>query len=223
MKQNNPKWWVFLTICLFPLAAHAGTQAYDASNIRELRLIHNDGVINIVGKQTAFITVNITSQRGEDHCQTKVSRLGSVLEIKTSRSWFDFRSCRTDLVLTIPENLPVSGDIGASQLQLDDLSGRLGIKVGAGDVMGNILSSDVEFTVGAGSLRLTWDRSMTEGRVVMKVGAGTADLFFPRAMTILPSVTQGLGHFMNDANSSQDSRFRVEAELGIGNVSLHSL
>ncbi len=195
-------------------------QTFPASTTKNLVLTHTEGTIIVNGKNTDTISVQTTKRAGDNSCITRTTTSGSSLEVKTDRSLFGQITCKVDVVITMPKQTNIEGNVGAGKIVLNNVGGNLKVSLGAGSVSGDVDSSTSKVKIGAGQINLVWNSLPASGSFDFEVGSGQVDINFPKSSVINADITKGMATLSNNVKTSPDAKFKVAGKLGFGSISI---
>ncbi len=214
-----------VSVCIFSGSVQAETTNLDfkAEGINVLNIKHNQGRISITGSDGDTIKISIDKVKGGSSCQTNVVPKGVELNVETEHSIFSSFTCEVDLEISVPKNVALNADVGASTLHINDILGNIKINVGAGQIEGKIGAKETSIKLGAGQVNLVWVRPITNGSIDLSVGSGVVNMLFPKESVINPVVMRGFGNITNELKVDRQSAFKINANVGFGTVSLKYL
>lgn len=151
----------------------------DLDGIRAVRLVTQAGALSVTGSADAT-TLSVqgracASSRGLlDDVRLASSRDGDVLVLRTEvpRAGFFFASAYLDLVVVLPDTLPLEIDDGSGAVEVGDVA-SLRLTDGSGDVRVDGVAGDVVLEDGSGDLAI---HDVTGSVEVLRDGSGAIDV-----------------------------------------------
>ncbi|GEM_PF-3622192 len=202
-------------------AAFADTQTYPAAGVKILRLDQNEGYVHITGINNDEIKITITKTKGGDKCTAEVKpNDDGAFIVRTKHTILRSLTCDFEIALVIPQNLAIEGKVGSSKIELAGVRGPLNLDVGAGQVLGNLASSNAHISVSSGKILLMWTEKPEAGVLDLSVAAGKMELQFPKDTVINMALKKGIGKLTNDLTTNRNAPLTVKGTLGVGSITL---
>ncbi len=205
-------------------------------------------LVNSEGGKT--LKVNYEKLSGGKTCHLSIKKIENSVFVKVkqeSASWFSFKKkniCKVNFVINAPKNIDADFKLAAGNLSVLGVNGRLKFKVGAGDVYidgvqsesvigksgaGEILVNgdlaSVDFKIGAGKVKTTFQKVIGAGSFDVAIGTGDVSLKVPNTSSVQTDFKSGAGSLLSEVNQPKDSQstLSVNVKSGTGDLKIINL
>ena len=156
---------------------------FDAAGLKQLRLEHPVGELEIVGTDTSAVEVRMEIECDSRNCQDKIDdiRLESRTKNGELRLTVDgyptwSKGVSVNLELRVPRAMRLAIEHGVGETSIEDVKGDIDLEAGVGEVEIRVLANDfrsAEIELGVGESELTVEGSTIEGDSFLFVGGET--------------------------------------------------
>lgn len=193
-------------------------QSFPAAGVHTVRIEQREGLVQVTGLDNVdTITLAVVNHKGGPKCQTDVDpNRSGVLVVKARHGLLRGLQCDVDVEVTMPAQLALDADVGASTIRLAALRGNVRVRAGTGRIEGSVATTDADFRIGTGKAAVAWTEPPTRGKVAFAVTTGRMELTFPKVTVARVAVRQGVGRFENQLRTDPQGAFVIEGKLGVG-------
>jgi hypothetical protein len=187
------------------------TTHYEASSTVQ-RVVLDTGDVNVEIREASVpaITVDTKSTYFIDKPDVQKRIDGTALMVKADcGSDWTMTSCDTDMTVTVPHGVSVSLDGSQGDISLYDLTGKIAVRSGSGDVSGiGLLGNDVLALSTTGDVSL--DLTKEPQRLDVSTDTGDIDVVVPSARYAVDEKSEtgdaALSGIVNDGSSERTIR-----------------
>lgn len=234
---------VVLLIALLPAsgfsAAQREAQDYDAAGVRQLRVQNLTGSLTVSGAATPRVFIAAEKRDFGEGCAIAVTREGADLAIRVTKAPGSTAQCGVNFEIVLPPDRDLALANGSGAVTVRGMAGRLGFRIGSGnlvadgtfpEVVGTSGSGqiDVAGLIGSGGIRagsgsVTVQFAMAPGPGALEIRAGSGDVLvrMPAGTRVAANLRAGNGKVENTLGHAEDAPFLVSVVAGSGFVKLH--
>jgi DUF4097 and DUF4098 domain-containing protein YvlB len=145
------------------------------------RVVLDTGDLNVEVREAAVATVTVDTHGtyflDEPDVNQKIENGALMVKADCGSAW-TMTSCDTDMTVTVPHGVAVSLDGGQGDIELFDLTGKLAVKSGSGDVSGlGLNTADVLALTSTGDVSL--DMALAPLSLDVSSGSGVIVVIVP--------------------------------------------
>ncbi len=225
----------------FALSSYAETESlnFSTKEISELEIQNSTGDIRIAPNTKNQIEISLIKKKWGKRCSIKQEQTkGKLSFMVDDTSWILDHECRLDLVISAPDSLKMKlssgtgnirvvahrGDIelkvGSGKIFVDGIYERLLAMSGSGDIEMNGSTKFLDLKAGSGDVSLNLKEQAQTGQLKVQVGSGDVHMILPPQLKILSETATGNGLVQNDFQNTLDSKLRIEAKSGSGDIQI---
>lgn len=207
--------------CLLGMVASAAMvqeKTFPTSGIRTVMVEHAAGDVEIIAGAPEVMSVQVAQLPGNAVCATSTEKVGSTFEIRTRAVGAVPGKCSVDLRLTIPKTMAIEATIGAGNVDLRNIAGKLTLSLGVGSITGNVDLKTAKITLGDGPLALSWNSMPARGDLDLKVARGDVTLSFPKGSAISTTLTPTPAPISSQVSIDANAPFKVTGTVGAGSI-----
>lgn len=213
---------------------------FKAEQIKSAQIHNSTGNVHIapVTDKLAYVVVN--KFKWGPRCKTNVDVVEGVLHVTMDdTSWILDHECRVDLVVSLPEKIPVQIRAGTGDVKVTASRGDIDVKVGSGLIAlkgeigtlkalsgtGDIRlagqAQAAEIKTGSGNIELDFNSVPEKGKLELKTGTGDVQIYLPPAAEVHSQISTGNGTVINEFSVSEaDTRLDVAAASESGDIQI---
>lgn len=218
------------------LSDHAQVKIIDATQFKGLQLNHEAGDIVVRKSKDHNISLKY------DRCVFKEEKSQDWLQI-TFKADQTQKTCQTPIELLLPESLALSISLGSGNLEINELTQALDIKLGSGDVTTHNISSheikissgngdinvhgmaqNAQLSLGRGDVKYTLNKlRQVNGHINIRTGAGDIFVMVPKDIDLHSELSTSVGSIHNEIKENAQATFRLQMSSSTGDLSVKYL
>ena len=229
---------VFLSLNLH---AEVLKKSFPAEKLKDVNLANSVGSVTVL--RTSDGKANLTADVKSDlqNCNLKIGQKGTQISAFArgkSNSPFSKLKCEINWTIELPENVNLKMKLGTGDVKVEDLAGKVDLKLGVGNVSlnsnverltagigsGNInalnLTGNSDIKIGAGKIDVAYSALPEKGYLKIKAGKGHANVSLPKAAKINTIFKSGMGKKESDIANDPSSKFKLDFTSGMGNLTV---
>jgi hypothetical protein len=209
---------------------------FETTGYKSIKFEFNIGNINFEKSDNSKVYLKLLKPLPKD-CKIVSEIDDGELEIKTSKSFFSFKSvCKTELSIKVPQSLDIEFENGTGNLNVKDLTGELEYEIGSGNIdvrsplkklegeagSGNLRSEgvlgDIDIEHGSGKIDIFIKKITSAKKIEIEVGSGDVFINLNENMKVFSNVSVGSGKIISDVNNDHSALLKLYGSIGSGNL-----
>ncbi len=213
---------------------------FKAGQIKSAVIHNSTGNVHVapVADNMAYVVVN--KIKWGPRCHANVDVKDGELNVQMDdTAWILDHECRVDLIISIPEKIPLQVRAGTGDVKLTGSRGDIDVKVGSGlislkgdiaslkalsgsgdiKLLGNAQKADIK--TGSGDIELDYQSSTSTGQLSVHTGTGDVEVYLPPATNVKSQITAGNGTVLNEFTASKATEsMTLDAASETGNIQI---
>lgn len=216
------------------------THEFKAKDIKTCMIHNATGDVHVAPVATDKAHIVVNKVKWGPRCSALVENKNGELRVEMDdKAWILDHECRVDLVVSIPNGIPLSVRAGTGNVQVLATRGNVDVKVGSGliSLKGEIQtlnalsgSGDIRLEgsarsasikTGSGDIELDYKEAPEKGKLSVRTGSGDVQLYLPAVAEVQSQISTGNGLVINEFTPAQkNERFAVDASSETGNIQI---
>jgi DUF4097 and DUF4098 domain-containing protein YvlB len=233
------KSWILFALVLPVAQAEIATMKYPGENHTGLRIHNSFGDVRVAPSPKNEIVIVADKKKWGSRCKLNINANTKQLDVEINdQAWVMDNECRVDLLVSVPEKMPIELRTGSGNVSVTGTRGDLDVKVGSGKIIiqselktlsaltasGDItfkgLAESSKITTGYGDIDLQMN-NRAAGRILVQSAKGDVLIGLPQGSKVFAQTQVGNGQVENAfSNDKITAEVDVQASTGDGRIQI---